>query len=120
MTTKSQRKLPVAILASIAAVAFGGTVINTNLPAGDTIVNIGGTTDGAASFGGPNQDLWFQPFNSSGSLLEVTLQPGTYSFRLLSATDEPENGRKQNGKYVTIRHLYQRGPSYHQASREQG
>ncbi len=76
--------LAAAILS--ASSGFAGTIINTNLPAGDTIVNIGGATDGAAAFDGP-QDLWFQPFNTSNQLLEVTLQPGTYSFRLLNQTD---------------------------------
>lgn len=67
--------------------AFAGTIINTNLPAGDIIVNIGGTTDGAAEYGGTNQDFWYQPFNVNGQLLEVTLNPGTYSFRILDETD---------------------------------
>jgi hypothetical protein len=76
--------LAVAILS--ASSGLGGTIINTNLPAGDIIVDIGGTADGAAGFDGP-QDHWFQPFNISGQLLEVTLQPGTYSFRVLNQTD---------------------------------
>lgn len=67
--------------------AAAGTIINTNLPAGDTIVNISGTADGAAAYSGTNQDLWYQPFNTASQLLEVTLQPGTYTFRLIDATD---------------------------------
>ncbi len=88
--TKTQTKLARTIVAAMAlagTASFAGTIINTNLPAGDTIVNIAGTTDGAATFSGPNQDLWYQPFNSTNSLLEVTLQPGTYTFRLIDATD---------------------------------
>ena len=77
--------LAAAILSASSGLA--GTIITLNLPAGDTIVNIGGTTDGAAASGGPNQDLWYQPFNTSSQLLEVTLQPGTYSFRVLNQTD---------------------------------
>jgi hypothetical protein len=76
--------LAAAILSASSGLA--GTIINTNLAPGDTIVNIGGATDGAAAFDG-GQDRWFQPFNSSNQLLEVTLQPGTYSFRLLNQTD---------------------------------
>jgi hypothetical protein len=76
--------LAAAILCASSGLA--GTIINTNLPAGDTIVNIGGATDGAAAFDGP-QDHWYQPFNTSNQLLQVTLQPGTYSFRLLNQTD---------------------------------
>lgn len=77
----------IALAVFTARAAFAGTIINTNLPAGDTIVNIGGTTDGAAAFSGPNQDLWFQPFNSINQLLEVTLQPGDYTFRLINSAD---------------------------------
>jgi len=77
--------LATAILSASSGLA--GTIINTNLPAGDTIVNIGGTTDGAAAFSGSGQDLWYQPFNTGSQLLEVTLQPGTYSFRLLNQSD---------------------------------
>jgi len=78
----------VLALAALTAVGgIAGTIINTNLPAGDTIVNIDGTADGAAAYSGTNQDLWYQPFNTGGSLLEVTLQPGTYTFRLIDQTD---------------------------------
>jgi hypothetical protein len=82
------KKIAFAILIALTAPrGFSGTTFTTNLPPGDTIVNIGGTADGAAASGGANQDLWYQPFNSSGQLLEVTLQPGTYAFRLIDATD---------------------------------
>lgn len=74
-------------IALTAPCGFAGTVINTNLPAGDIIVDINGQQDGASSYSGPNQDLWYQPFNLSGSLLEVTLQPGTYAFRAINSTD---------------------------------
>lgn len=87
MSPKKSTILAAAAIVIASPASFAGTVITANLPAGDTIVNIGGTTDGAANSSGPNQDLWFQPFNSSNSLLEVTLQPGTYTFRLIDATD---------------------------------
>jgi hypothetical protein len=75
-------KLALAILAALPC-GFAGTIINTNLPAGDIIVDINGQQDGAANYGGPNQDLWYQPFNTGSTLLEVTLQPGTYAFRVI-------------------------------------
>jgi hypothetical protein len=87
MSSKHSTILAAAAMLIAGPAAFAGTVITTNLPAGDTIVNIGGTTDGAATSSGPNQDLWYQPFNSTNSLLEVTLQPGTYAFRLIDSTD---------------------------------
>src|SRR5262249_19002199 len=66
-----------------------GTIISTNLPAGSLIVNIDGRQDGAAGFNGfgraglgSGQDDWYRPFNLSQHLLEVTFQPGTYTFRL--------------------------------------
>jgi hypothetical protein len=79
-------KLALAILAALPC-GFAGTIINTNLPAGDVIVDINGQQDGAANYGGPNQDLWYQPFNTTSTLLEVTLQPGTYAFRAINSTD---------------------------------
>ena len=69
MSTKFMFAILIALTAPF---GFSGTTFTTNLPAGDTIVNIGGTTDGAAASGGANQDLWYQPFNSSSQLLEVT------------------------------------------------
>jgi hypothetical protein len=62
---------------------FAGTLINTNLPTGATIVNIDGTQDGAASYSGPNQEYWYQPFNG----VQVNLQPGTYQFRVIDPAD---------------------------------
>jgi hypothetical protein len=71
-----------------------GTVITSNLPAGDVIVDITGQQDGAAAlngFGRPGlgsgQDDWYQPFSTIGKLLEVTFQPGTYNFRIIDQTD---------------------------------
>jgi hypothetical protein len=60
-----------------------GSVINTNLPAGTTIVNIDGTADGAASYSGPGQEYWYQPFNGA----QVNFQPGTYQFRVIDPAD---------------------------------
>lgn len=69
--------------------AFGGTVITTNLPANMAIVNISGTEDGAAVDSGVNAALWYQPFFTGGAaqLLEYTVQPGTYGFRVINPTD---------------------------------
>jgi len=80
------RKLLLAA-ALIGPCALAGTIIDTNLPANDIIVNINAQADGAALYNGVNQNLWYQPFNIGGSLLEVTLQPGTYSFRVIDQTD---------------------------------
>lgn len=72
-----------------------GSVVTANLPAGDAIIEINGTTDGAAVFGGSTppgvigagQDDWYQPFNTMGTLLEYTVQPGTYRFRIINQAD---------------------------------
>ena len=65
-----------------------GTIITTNLPAGDVIININALQDGAAEYGGtPSYNDWYQPFNTSNTLLEYTFQPGTYQFRILDHTD---------------------------------
>jgi hypothetical protein len=90
--------LPVAfaIAAGVFSSVSGGTIITTNLPSGDAIINISGQQDGAAKYGGStqgltvlgvNQDDWYQPFDTQGQLLEFTFQPGTYRFRIVSQTD---------------------------------
>jgi hypothetical protein len=81
------RKFRWAAIVLAAPCGFAGTIITTNLPAGDTIVNINATQDGAENSSGPNQTYWYEPFNTNSQLLEVTLQPGTYSFRVIDATD---------------------------------
>lgn len=48
-------------------------------------MNVSGTADGAASYDS-SQTYWYQPFNTSGSLLEYTVQPGTYNFRIIDPT----------------------------------
>jgi hypothetical protein len=80
----------------IGAAAFADGIITSGLPAGTAIVNISGTQDGAAQYntGGPYaQTYWYDPFNVNGHLLEYTVQPGTYSFRIVdpsaAATLEP-------------------------------
>ena len=46
------------------------------------IININALQDGAAEYGGtPSYNDWYQPFNTSNTLLEYTFQPGTYQFR---------------------------------------
>ncbi len=78
-----------AILIGIAAVlprVHGGTVITANLPANTAIVNIDGRADGAANFDG-GQTHWFQPFNTGGTLLECTVQAGTYGFQPINPAD---------------------------------
>jgi hypothetical protein len=77
------------ILFGMIAVLFqshAGTVITTNLPANTAIVNIDGRADGSASFDG-GQTHWFQPFNTGGTLLQYTVQPGTYSFWPINPAD---------------------------------
>ncbi len=65
-----------------------GTIITTNIPSGDVIVNISGTTYGAQSSSGPNQIYWQLPFNANnGALLEYTVQPGAYTFRVIDPAD---------------------------------
>lgn len=73
--------------ASFASETFAGTVITANLPPNTAIINIDGRADGAASFSGPNQSLWYQPFNTGSSLLEYTVQAGTYNFRVINPAD---------------------------------
>jgi hypothetical protein len=63
-----------------------GTVITANLPANTAIVNIDGRADGAASFDG-GQTHWFHPFNTSSTLLQYTVQAGTYSFWPINPAD---------------------------------
>ena len=63
-----------------------GTIITANLPSNTAIINIDARADGAATFNG-SQSLWFHPFNTSSSLLEYTIQPGTYNFRIVDGTD---------------------------------
>jgi hypothetical protein len=84
------------ILAAIAFSAFaatsrGGSVITTNLPSNTAIINIDGRADGAASYTfdspGDFQTRWYQPFNTSGNLLEYTVQPGTYKLRVIDPAD---------------------------------
>jgi hypothetical protein len=76
------------ISVSAASLALGGSVITTNLPANTAIINISSTQDGAANYGGSGQDFWYQPFFTGGAtaLLEYTIQPGTYTFRLTNPT----------------------------------
>ena len=91
----SRAALAVTFVALTFSKASGGTVITTNLPAGDAIINISGRADGAAAFGGAtppgvigaDQDFWYQPFNTTGNLLEYTFAPGTYQFRVISQGD---------------------------------
>ena len=69
-------------------VSVAGTIITANLPANTAIVNISGTEYGAANSSGPNQIYWQTPFTAnSGPLLEYTIQPGTYTFRVVDPAD---------------------------------
>jgi hypothetical protein len=65
-----------------------GKVITTNLPAGMAIINISGSQDGAqhAATGGANL-LCDQPFSTLNQLLEYTVQPGTYTLRVIDPAD---------------------------------
>jgi hypothetical protein len=69
-------------------VSLTGTVITTNLPSNTAIVNISGTQYGAGSYSGTGQAYWYQPFAATaGPLLEYTIQPGTYTFRVVDPAD---------------------------------
>ena len=52
------------------------------------IININATQDGAATFNS-DQSLWYHPFFTGGAaqLLEYTVQPGSYSFRVVNPAD---------------------------------
>jgi hypothetical protein len=67
--------------------AKAGQIITENLPSGDVIIAVDGTADGAAAYSGPDYNLWYQPFNVNGQLLEYTFRPGTYDFRVIDSTD---------------------------------
>jgi hypothetical protein len=75
-------------LFAIAPTLFGGNVITDNLPAGTAIVNVDGTQDGALGYNG-DQSLWYRPFYAglATNFLEYTVQPGTYSFRIVDPAD---------------------------------
>jgi hypothetical protein len=79
--------LAALIMACLADATHGGTVITTNLPPNTAIVNINAKQDGAASWNS-GQDSWFHPFFTGGatSLLQYSIQPGTYSFRMTNPT----------------------------------
>lgn len=81
----------VALVLSEAAKIHAGSVINTNLPAGTSIVNVNAQQDGAASYNGgaSGQALWHSPFSSQGAanLLTLAIAPGTYSFSVISPAD---------------------------------
>jgi hypothetical protein len=77
-----------AVVLSPVGRVFAGSVISSGLPANTAIVNISGTADGAARYDLSNfQTYWFSPFSTSGTLLEYTVQPGTYTFRAVNAAD---------------------------------
>ena len=67
--------LTVAGTVGLVARTFGGTLITNNLPADTAIVNISAAQDGAAAFNG-DQSLWYRPFNTTGTLLKYSVQPG--------------------------------------------
>lgn len=83
---KTKLSLSGALLSILPCVLSAGTIITSNLPANTAIVNIDGRADGAAAFNAP-PSLWFRPFNTGSSLLEYTVQPGTYQFRVVNPTD---------------------------------
>jgi hypothetical protein len=84
--SKTKLSLYGAVLSILPCVLSAGTIITANLPANTEIVNIDGRADGAAAFNA-SQSLWFHPFNVGNSLLEFTVQPGTYQFRVVNPTD---------------------------------
>jgi uncharacterized protein (TIGR03437 family) len=80
-------------------VNFSGTVITSNLPAGMAIVNISAAACGTSSalcnaaVGGNGAKpadgnlTWQLPYNTLNQLLEYTVQPGTYTFRVIDPND---------------------------------
>ena len=72
--------------AAVLSQARAGTVITANLPANTAIVNIDGRADGSAGFDS-GQSHWFQPFNTGSTLLQLTVQAGTYGFRVINPSD---------------------------------
>lgn len=85
---KSGRRAAVGVAGALLlnVAAFGGTVITAGLPANTALVNISGTADGASGYDS-TQTYWYSPFNTSSTLLEYTIQPGTYNFRIVNSTD---------------------------------
>lgn len=79
----------VVVAADLSRPALAGTIITANLPANDVIINISGTQDGSADYSGANQAFWYEPFSTLGaaSLLEYTMQPGTFGFRVIDPAD---------------------------------
>ena len=62
-----------------------GSVINTNLPADTTIVNIDARADGAGAYSSDTaQSFWYQPTPTAPS---ITLPAGTYRFRVIDRKD---------------------------------
>lgn len=79
------------LLLSQATGIHAGSVINTNLPAGTSIVNVNAQQDGAGSYNGgaSGQALWHSPFSSQGAsnLLTLPVAAGTYTFSIISPAD---------------------------------
>ena len=63
-----------------------GKLITSNLLPGMTIVNVSGTQDGSANYNN-GQTIWYSPFSTTQHLLEFTVQPGTYTFRVIDPAD---------------------------------
>ncbi|HEV2318384.1 MAG TPA: hypothetical protein VGV18_01440 [Verrucomicrobiae bacterium] len=49
-------------------------------------MNIDARADGANGYNG-DQSFWYEPFNTSGSLLTYTVSAGVYGFRVVNPTD---------------------------------
>jgi hypothetical protein len=80
-----KRSLFKAVVCILPGLLSAGTITTSNLPANTAIINIDGRADGSAASNAA-QSLWFHPF-STGSLLEYTVQPGTYDFRVINPAD---------------------------------
>lgn len=76
------RRALVCALLPIASTCLAGTVITSGLPTGVAIVNIDARNDGASGYDS-GQSNWYSPFAGSGSLLSLTVDPGTYSFEVV-------------------------------------
>jgi len=74
------------IVCLVASRGLAGTIITTHLPANTAIINIDATKDGANGYNS-GQSLWYSPFSTVNSLLEYTVTPGSYSFRIVNPAD---------------------------------
>jgi len=77
-----------AVFLIAAGTAQAGTIINSNLPAGVSIVNVDGRADGSTTFSNDApQSFWYGPTASAVTTASLAVVPGTYTFRVISPAD---------------------------------